>query len=81
MNRPSDEGKPVAVTVDAKAPTALAGDPASHLYGRPLDAPSFAPDAEKLAVPWREVGRRDLTPAVLFTRLETCPEALFARYG
>ncbi|MFF7266424.1 phosphotransferase family protein [Streptomyces sp. NPDC008159] len=59
----------------------LAGDPASHLYWRLLDALAFAPDAEKVAVPWREVGRRDLTPAVLTTRLETYLEALFARYG
>jgi aminoglycoside phosphotransferase (APT) family kinase protein len=59
----------------------LAGDPASHLYWRLLDALAFAPDAEKVAVPWREVGRRDLTPAVLITRLESYLEALFARYG
>jgi aminoglycoside/choline kinase family phosphotransferase len=59
----------------------LAGDPASHLYWRLLDALAFAPDAEKVAVPWREVGRRDLTPPLLITRLETYLEALFARYG
>ncbi len=48
-----------------------------HLYWRVLDALAFAPDAEKVAVPWREVGRSDLTPAVLAGRLEDYLEALF----
>ncbi|GGW53868.1 hypothetical protein GCM10010381_44200 [Streptomyces xantholiticus] len=39
----------------------LSLDPADHLYWRMLDALAFAPDAEKVAVPWRESGRTDLT--------------------
>ncbi|MCP3802931.1 aminoglycoside phosphotransferase family protein [Allokutzneria sp. A3M-2-11 16] len=49
-----------------------------HLYWRVLDALAFAPDAEKVAVPWREVGRTDLTPSVLTRRLEDYLEALFS---
>lgn len=56
-------------------------DPAAHLYWRVLDALAFAPDAEKVAVPWREVGRDDLTPALLTTRLEDYLEELFRRFG
>ncbi|MEV6287744.1 aminoglycoside phosphotransferase family protein [Kribbella sp. NPDC051770] len=37
-----------------------------------LDALGFAPDAEKVAGPWRDLGRTDLTPGVLQDRLETC---------
>ncbi|MFP8886059.1 phosphotransferase family protein [Streptomyces mangrovi] len=59
----------------------LTGDPAAHLYWRVLDALAFAPDAEKVAVPWRELGRRDLTPAVLTRRLEDYLLALFGRYA
>ncbi|MFF4382551.1 phosphotransferase [Kitasatospora sp. NPDC001547] len=33
-----------------------------HLYWRLLDTLAFAPDAEKVAAPWRELGRTDLTP-------------------
>ncbi|MFB9906964.1 phosphotransferase family protein [Allokutzneria oryzae] len=55
---------------------ALSEDPSDHLYWRLLDALAFAPDAEKVAVPWREVGRTDLTPAVLACRLEDYLEAL-----
>jgi aminoglycoside phosphotransferase (APT) family kinase protein len=54
----------------------LSEDPSDHLYWRLLDALAFAPDAEKVAVPWREVGRTDLTPAVLARRLEDYLEAL-----
>ncbi|WP_406299435.1 phosphotransferase family protein [Embleya sp. NBC_00888] len=54
----------------------LADDPAEHLYWRLLDALAFAPDAEKVAVPWRESGRPDLTPALLTTRLEEYVGAL-----
>ncbi|MFB7665402.1 phosphotransferase family protein [Kitasatospora sp. NPDC056138] len=39
-------------------------------YWRLLDALAFAPDAEKVAVPWRELGRTDLTSEVLQHRLE-----------
>ncbi|WP_448317236.1 phosphotransferase family protein [Streptomyces sp. CO7] len=59
----------------------LAESPADHLYWRVLDALAFAPDAEKVAVPWRELGREDLTPAVLTQRLERYLEALTERYG
>ncbi|WP_104818452.1 phosphotransferase family protein [Kitasatospora sp. MMS16-BH015] len=55
---------------------ALAPDPADHRYWRLLDALAYAPDAEKVAVPWREVGRTDLTPELLTDRLETYPAAL-----
>ncbi|CAM5303493.1 phosphotransferase family protein [Streptomyces griseomycini] len=58
----------------------LAEDRAAHLYWRLLDALAFAPDAEKVAVPWREVGRADLTPTLLTMRLEGYLQALFARY-
>jgi aminoglycoside phosphotransferase (APT) family kinase protein len=45
-------------------------NPKAHLYWRILDALAFAPDAEKVAVPWRELGRTDLTPALLTQRVE-----------
>ncbi|MGP3632601.1 aminoglycoside phosphotransferase family protein, partial [Streptomyces sp. 24-1644] len=59
----------------------LSEDRAAHLYWRVLDALAFAPDAEKVAVPWRELGREDLTPALLASRLEEYVEALFHRFG
>ncbi|MER7812856.1 phosphotransferase [Streptomyces sp900116325] len=59
----------------------LTGENAAHLYWRLLDALAFAPDAEKVAVPWRELGRSDLTPALLATRLEEYILALFKRYS
>ncbi|MEU9047651.1 MULTISPECIES: aminoglycoside phosphotransferase family protein [unclassified Kitasatospora] len=59
-------------------PLAEGGD---HLYWRLLDALAFAPDAEKVAVPWRELGRTDLTPDVLIARLEDYLQALFDRYA
>ncbi|WP_406260819.1 aminoglycoside phosphotransferase family protein [Actinacidiphila glaucinigra] len=59
----------------------LTGSPGAHLYWRLLDALAFAPDAEKVAVPWRELGRRDLAPEVLTLRLEAYIAALLARYG
>ncbi|SNT53332.1 Phosphotransferase enzyme family protein [Asanoa hainanensis] len=40
-----------------------------HRYWRLLDALGFAPDAEKVAGPWRDLGRTDLTPDVLTRRL------------
>ncbi|BFV61138.1 hypothetical protein KCMC57_up62420 [Kitasatospora sp. CMC57] len=58
----------------------LAEDLAAHLYRRLLDALAFAPDAENVAVPWRELGRADLTPTVLTNRLEHYIQALFERY-
>lgn len=59
----------------------LAEDRAAHLYWRLLDALAFAPDAEKVAVPWRELGRTDLTSMVLSNRLEDYMQALFDRYA
>ncbi|MFD7228395.1 phosphotransferase family protein [Streptomyces sp. NPDC059881] len=59
----------------------LAEDPAAQLYWRLLDALAFAPEAEKVAVPWRELGRIDLTPEVLTGRLEDYLQALFDRFG
>jgi hypothetical protein len=59
----------------------LSDDPSAHLYWRLLDTLAFAPDAEKVAEPWRELGRTDLTPAVLAGRLEEYLLALLRRYG
>ncbi|MFH9089232.1 phosphotransferase family protein [Streptomyces sp. NPDC017673] len=59
----------------------LAEDGTAHLYWRLLDALGFAPDAEKVAVPWRELGRVDLTASVLAQRLEGYIESLFSRYA
>ncbi|WP_432004606.1 phosphotransferase family protein [Streptomyces parvus] len=59
----------------------LAGDSTDHLYWRLLDALGFAPDGEKVAVPWRELGRVDLTADVLAQRLEGYVQALFERYA
>ncbi|POX54823.1 aminoglycoside phosphotransferase, partial [Streptomyces sp. Ru71] len=56
-------------------------DGADHLYWRLLDALAYAPDAAKLAGPWRELGRADLTPEVLGGRLEAYAEGLLERYG
>ncbi|WP_434091145.1 phosphotransferase family protein [Streptomyces flaveus] len=58
----------------------LSEDPAAHLYWRLLDALAFAPDAEKVAVPWRELDRTDLIPTVLTSRLEGYVQALLDRY-
>jgi aminoglycoside phosphotransferase (APT) family kinase protein len=58
----------------------LTEDRSAHLYWRLLDALAFAPDAEKVAVPWRELGRADLTPLVLTTRLEDYIQALLDLY-
>ncbi|WP_329039010.1 aminoglycoside phosphotransferase family protein [Streptomyces sp. NBC_01725] len=59
----------------------LSDDPADHLYWRVLDALAFAPDAEKVAEPWRKLGREDLTSSALAQRLEDYLQALFSRYG
>ncbi|WP_432056176.1 phosphotransferase family protein [Streptomyces sp. bgisy022] len=59
----------------------LAEDGGAHLYWRLLDALGFAPDAEKVAVPWRQLGRVDLTAGVLTHRLEEYIASLFDRYG
>lgn len=65
----------------AAAGGTLAEDGAAHLYWRLLDALGFAPEAEKVAVPWRELGRVDLTPGLLTRRLEGYIASLFDRYG
>ncbi|MYV61019.1 phosphotransferase [Streptomyces sp. SID4931] len=59
----------------------LAGDSTDHLYWRLLDALGFAPDGEKVAAPWRELGRVDLTADVLAQRLEGYVQSLFERYA
>ncbi|WBP90959.1 aminoglycoside phosphotransferase family protein [Kitasatospora cathayae] len=59
----------------------LTADGRDHLYWRLLDALAFAPDAEKVAVPWRELGRTDLSAPVLAGRLEDYLQALFDRYA
>ncbi|MFJ9523090.1 phosphotransferase family protein [Kitasatospora sp. NPDC101801] len=51
-------------------------DPEAHLYWRLLDALAYAPDAQQVATPWRELGRTDLTPAVLTDRPEEYLAAL-----
>ncbi|MFE0475720.1 alpha/beta fold hydrolase [Streptomyces sp. NPDC058947] len=55
-------------------------DGPEHLYWRLLDALAYAPDAAKLAGPWRELGRTDLTPEVLGERLEAYVAGLLERY-
>ncbi|MEU6554760.1 alpha/beta fold hydrolase [Streptomyces sp. NPDC046915] len=52
-----------------------------HLYWRLLDALAYSPDAAKLAGPWRELGRTDLTPEALSGRLEAYVRGLLERYG
>ncbi|WP_329339937.1 alpha/beta fold hydrolase [Streptomyces sp. NBC_00663] len=56
-------------------------DGADHLYWRLLDALGYAPDAAKLAGPWRELGRSDLTPEVLGGRLEAYVSRLLEQYA
>lgn len=65
----------------AAAGGTLAEDPGAHLHWRLLDALAFAPDAEKVAVAWRELGRTDLTAGVLTRRLEEYLQALLDRYA
>ncbi|MFF3931467.1 phosphotransferase family protein [Streptomyces hirsutus] len=59
----------------------LAEEGTAPLYWRLLDALGFARDPEKVAVPWRELGRVDLTTSVLTQRLEGYVESLFSRYA
>ncbi|WP_031487379.1 alpha/beta fold hydrolase [Streptomyces bicolor] len=56
-------------------------DSADHLYWRLLDALAYSPDAAKLAGPWRELGRTDLTPEVLGGRLAEYVAGLLELYG
>jgi pimeloyl-ACP methyl ester carboxylesterase/aminoglycoside phosphotransferase (APT) family kinase protein len=58
----------------------LANGP-EHLYWRLIDALAYSPDAAKLAGPWRELGRTDLTPEVLGGRLEAYVAGLMETYG
>ncbi|WUU82595.1 aminoglycoside phosphotransferase family protein [Streptomyces cellulosae] len=58
----------------------LTPDAPAHLYWRLLDTLGYG-DAEKVAAPWRILGRTDLTPEVLAGRLEAYLDALFTRYG
>ncbi|MEU2424014.1 alpha/beta fold hydrolase [Streptomyces sp. NPDC007851] len=58
----------------------LADNP-DHLYWRLLDALHYCPDAAKLAGPWRDLGRDDLTPEVLEVRLEAYVDGLLQRHG
>ncbi|MFJ4190972.1 phosphotransferase family protein [Kitasatospora sp. NPDC089509] len=61
--------------------TTLSPHGPDHLYWRLLDALAFAPDAHKVAVPWRGLGRTDLTAQLLTARLEDYLQALFDRYA
>jgi aminoglycoside phosphotransferase (APT) family kinase protein len=54
----------------------LAVDLAARSYWDLLDALAFAPDAEKVAIAWRETGRRDLAPEVVSARLEDYLDAV-----
>ncbi|MFE7648835.1 alpha/beta fold hydrolase [Streptomyces phaeoluteigriseus] len=56
-------------------------DGADHLYWRLLDALAHSPDAAKLAGPWRELGRTDLTAQVLGGRLEAYVAGLLESYA
>ncbi|QNP73090.1 hypothetical protein IAG44_29100 [Streptomyces roseirectus] len=53
----------------------------AHLYWRLLDALPYAADATKLARPWHESGRTDLTPALLNTRMTAYVRALMTTYA
>ncbi|MFF8396026.1 alpha/beta fold hydrolase [Streptomyces sp. NPDC016172] len=65
---------------EARGGRRLADGP-EHLYWRLLDALAYVPDAAKLAGPWRELGRTDLTPKVLGGRLEAYVSELLERYA
>ncbi|MFD7508653.1 phosphotransferase family protein [Streptomyces sp. NPDC059853] len=54
----------------------LSPTPAARRYWSVLDALGYAPDAGKVAAPWRALGRADLTSVVLQERLETYLEGL-----
>ncbi|WP_217237132.1 alpha/beta fold hydrolase [Streptomyces sp. AC555_RSS877] len=56
-------------------------DGPDHLYWRLLDALGYSPDAAKLAGPWRELGRTDLTAEILGGRLEAYVAGLLERYA
>jgi aminoglycoside phosphotransferase (APT) family kinase protein len=48
----------------------LARDPGERAYWQLLDAVGYLPDPEKVARPWRESGRHDLTDGLARSRLE-----------
>lgn len=52
-----------------------------HLYWRLLDTLAYYPDPTKLAGPWRDLGRTELTAGVLGGRLEGYVRRLVERYG
>ncbi|MFE9117943.1 phosphotransferase family protein [Streptomyces sp. NPDC007172] len=54
----------------------LSADPHDLAYWLLLDALAFAPDAEKVADPWRALGRTDLTPGLVAERLEDYLQAV-----
>jgi pimeloyl-ACP methyl ester carboxylesterase/aminoglycoside phosphotransferase (APT) family kinase protein len=56
-------------------------DGQDHLYWRLLDALHYVADAAKLAGPWRELGRSDLSDEVLGERLEAYVRGLLKLYG
>ncbi|MFE4666871.1 alpha/beta fold hydrolase [Streptomyces sp. NPDC056716] len=56
-------------------------DGPDQLYWRLLDALAHTPDAAKLAGPWRELGRTDLTAEVLGERLEGYVRGGVERYA
>jgi aminoglycoside phosphotransferase (APT) family kinase protein len=57
----------------------LATDPAERAYWELVDAVGYLPDPEKVARPWRESGRPDLSAAVARDRLEAHVAAIVAR--
>ncbi|WP_434975662.1 hypothetical protein [Streptomyces bluensis] len=74
-----DDGSgPAGPAREARGGRRLAENP-DHLYWRLLDALGYAPDATKLAGPWRVLGRADLTPQVL-GRLEAYVAGLLDQY-
>jgi aminoglycoside phosphotransferase (APT) family kinase protein len=56
----------------------LAGDGAERRYWELLDALGFLPDPEKVALPWRESGRPDITDALARERFEAYVAGLVA---
>ncbi|MEV0242891.1 alpha/beta fold hydrolase [Streptomyces sp. NPDC050674] len=65
---------------EARGGRRLADGP-EHLYWRLLDTLAYVPDGARLAGPWRELGRSDLTPEVLAGRLEAYGAGLLERYS
>ncbi|MFF0887901.1 alpha/beta fold hydrolase [Streptomyces sp. NPDC003456] len=76
----AEQGLAFRAAYEERGGRRLADGPA-HLYWRLLDALAYVPDAAKLAGPWRELGRTDLTPRVLAERLEAYVAGLLERYG